>query len=235
MKKLAVALALLAAACASKPDATGGPAAPAGDPRLGELQTSMTELMERIDVLNDRVARLEQAAEQRVPATASTNQSAVQPPATRPADAPLLGSAPSARQTPAGVASRAVVNAQVADVYRNAIVLFGKNQLAASRAAFQQVYDSDPGGDLADNALFWIGETYFAAGKWSDAARFYKRVADDYAEQNKAPDALFKLALTYVKTGDLMLARTTLQDVVKRYPYSSTAASAKAELNRIKY
>jgi hypothetical protein len=63
MKKLIAAAALFAAACASSQtdDMTPAPrvveAAP--DPRVGELQTAMTEMLERIDVLNDRIARLE--------------------------------------------------------------------------------------------------------------------------------------------------------------------------------
>ena len=31
------------------------------------------------------------------------------------------------------------------------------------------------------------------------------------------------------------MARTTLQAVISRYPYSAPAAAAKTELNRIKY
>jgi tol-pal system protein YbgF len=97
------------------------------------------------------------------------------------------------------------------------------------------VYESDQQGDLADNALFWIGETYFAAKDYVNAMRFYARVTTDYADQNKAPDAMFKTALAQERTGDLALARRTLQQVIERYPYSSSASTAKQELQRIKY
>ena len=60
-------------------------------------------------------------------------------------------------------------------------------------------------------------------------------MSDEYGDQNKAPDAMYKLALTYEKTSDLAQARTILQEVIARYPYSAPAASAKTELNRIKY
>ena len=138
----------------------------------------------------------------------------------------------------AGGAMRSVAPlkaAGIADMYRNGIVLFGKKKYPAARAAFQQVFDADASGELADNALFWIGETYFAAADYNNAIRFYKRVADEYGDQNKAPDAMYKLAVSYEKTSDLALARTTLQEVIARYPYSAPASSAKTELNRIKY
>ena len=84
-------------------------------------------------------------------------------------------------------------------------------------ARFQAVFDSDPAGDLADNALFWIGETYFAAGDYTNAVRYYTRVVNEFSDQNKAPDAMFKIALAQARTGDLALARRTLQQVIERY------------------
>ncbi len=222
MNKLAAAAMLLGAACSTGGTATAPPkASPTSDSQqLAELRTSMTELLERLDVLNDRINRLEQSRE----AT----------PLPVPVPQPVT---PATTQVPAPVAvpSAAVTNAQIAQAYRDAIVLYGRNRMAESRAAFQKVFDADPHGDLADNALFWIGETYFSGGQYSDAMRFYGRVAREYADQNKAPDAMFKLALAYEKTSDLALAKKTLEDVIARYPYSGPASAAKAELKRIKY
>ncbi|MFZ2490795.1 MAG: tol-pal system protein YbgF, partial [Thermoanaerobaculia bacterium] len=133
------------------------------------------------------------------------------------------------------VQSAALRGADVAARYREAITLFAKQQYAEARRGFQAVFDSDPQGDLADNALFWIGETYYAAGDNNNALRFYRRVTAEFADQNKAPDALLKSALTLERTGDLALARTALQQVIERYPYSSSAATAKKELVRIRF
>jgi len=97
------------------------------------------------------------------------------------------------------------------------------------------VFDAEPTGQLADNALFWIGETYFAVGDYSNAMRYYERVTKEFAEENKAPDAMFKLGVAYAKSGDLGMARRTFDECIRKYPYSSAAASAKLELTRIKY
>ena len=228
MKKLLLcAAALLAVSCASTQD--DGPdlplpvAAPAPDPRIGELQTQLTELLERIDVLNSRIAQLEEGP----PAAPAPQQARTEP---RPVSAP----APAAQPGPARPQS-ALASAQIAESYRQAIILFGRGRHADARRAFEAVYESDSSGDLADNALFWIGETYFAAKDYTNAVRYYMRVVNDYSSQNKAPDALFKTAVVQARTGDLALARRTLQQVIERYPYSSSASSAKAELERIKF
>ena len=115
------------------------------------------------------------------------------------------------------------------------MMLYGRGRVTESRAAFQKVFDAEPTGELADNALFWIGETYFAAGNYAEAARYYRRVTTEFADQNKAPDALFKIAISHEKSGDLALARQTLRELIRDYPYSSAADSAKRELERIRY
>jgi tol-pal system protein YbgF len=225
MTRVAAAVLLLAAlGCASGGDTApvAAPAPDSVDARLHELQTSMTELLERIDVLNARLAEIE--AEREAPAP----RAAASTPAPQPAAA--AGMSPVQRAQ-----SRAVRSADLAEQYRSAIVHYSSGRIAEARAAFQGVLDADPSSELADNALFWIGETYYGAGDMANAITHYRRVGADYSDQNKAPDALYKLALAYAKTGDLVLARKTLQDVIARYPYSTAAASSRAELDRIKY
>lgn len=228
MRTLLAGAALLLAACASTPPADDLTQSPppqqqaAADSRVDAMQTALTELLERIDVLNDRIARLEESG-----AVAASQ------PAQRVASAPAPTSVPVQAQSAQPQA--ALVGAKRAEDYRKAIMLFGRGSYAEARPAFQAVYDSDPAGDLADNALFWIGETYFAARDYNNAMRFYGRVTSDYADQNKAPDALYKTALAQEKTGDLALARKTLQQVIDRYPYSTFASSAKQELQRIRF
>jgi tol-pal system protein YbgF len=225
---------MLAAACSSSRKTDELPAmvppaqplysTPTVESQVAALQTSMTELLERIDVLNARIAKLESGGQ----AIPPVQQSAAPAPSPRAATAPQPP--PQPKPKPAVVAS-----ADVADAYQKALMLIGQGKQADARAAFQQVFDADPNGQLADNALFWIGETYFAAGDYPNAMRYYQRVINEFPGENKAPDAMFKLAMAYVKTGDVGMARRTLGDCIKKYPYSAPAASAKLELQRISY
>jgi len=223
----AVVLVLCAAACSSsrKDDALPSTIPPpelhstaaVADPRIDQLQTTLTELLDRIDVLNARIAKLETS--QAAPQPATVNRQ----PATVPAS-------PQPSTTPAAIHS-----AQIADEYRRAIMLVSQNRPVDARAVFQRVFDEDPSGDLADNALFWIGETYYGGGDYHTAMRYYDRVVTEYPDQNKAPDALYKLGMAYVKTGDLAMAERAFNDCITKYPYSSPAATARMELKKIKY
>jgi tol-pal system protein YbgF len=243
MKNLAVlAVLMLSAACTSTMDDDGGPEPvttpqvvtdPALTQSMNAMQTQLTELLERMDVMNSRLAQVESGAV----AVAAAPAQAPAPAPARVVPQAASPQTPDTRHQPATnePPQRAVVGAQLAESYRQAIMLFGRGRHSEARRGFEAVFEADTGGDLADNALFWIGETYFAAGDLNNAVRYYTRVVNEYADQNKAPDAMFKTALAQAKTGDLALARRTLQQVIERYPYSSTASSAKAELQRIKY
>ena len=247
MKNLAVAAVLLLSfGCTSAGDAPEPVTVPqaAPDPRIGELQTAMTELLERLDVMNSRLARLEEtgavvSAPAAAPVQQTIRETVRETPRETPretvVEAPETTEMAAAPEAPAQPVQRALVGAKLAEDYRQAIMLFGRGRHADARRAFQQVFDSEPAGDLADNALFWIGETYYAAGDFTNAVRHYSRVVNEFSDQNKAPDALFKIALAQARTGDLALARRTLQQVIEKYPYSSTASSAKAELQRIRF
>ncbi|HYS54534.1 MAG TPA: tol-pal system protein YbgF [Thermoanaerobaculia bacterium] len=210
------AFCLLTLSCASSKQPADEPSlvpppqpasSPTVDKQLVDLQTSLTELLDRLDVLNARISKLEGGA----------------PPT------------PAATSTTAPARSPALHVADVAETYRRALMLFSQGKHAESRAMFQQVLDGDPTGQLADNALFWIGETYFAAGDYNKAMRFYERVTKEFATENKAPDAMLKLGVTYEKISDLGMARKTFEECIRKYPYSTAAASAKQELQRIKY
>ena len=192
------------------------PVSQSTDARLAELQTSMTELLERLDVLNARIAKLESGGQAPSPVPTPAPQAGLPAPHREPAPQPLE-------------------TAQIADNYRKALMLYGQARYADARGVFQQVFSADPNGQLADNALFWIGETYYAAADYTNAMKYYNRVISEFADQNKAPDAMFKMGLTFEKTSDLGMARRTFDDCIRKYPYSTAAASAKAELKRIKY
>ena len=174
-----------------------------------------------------RLAALESGAVP--PATPQTAAASSRPAAARTAPA-TTRPAPARTSAPARPASIAI-----GDQYKEAITLFGKGRLDDSRAAFEKILASDPGGDLADNALFWIGETHFVQARFTEAIAAYQRIVTEYAQQNKAPDAMLKIGMSQARLGDLGMARSTYEALLERYPYSTAAATARHEIERIRY
>lgn len=219
------ALALLLSACSNHPQPEPVPVIPPAfptDSQMKELQARIVELTDRLDVMNSRMQMLEAGA-------SSSHAAETRPPST----AQKAAVAPTSSSTAA--ATDRVRGANIADQYRKALTFYGQNRVDEARKLFLQILEADPSGDLADNALYWLGETHFAKADYSGAMSYYRKIVSEYPQQNKASDAMLKIGLAYVKLGDLALARTTFQQLVETYPYSTPAASARDELKRIKY
>ncbi len=238
MRNAAVALLLLAAlGCGTARDTVDEPipsrvaTVPTTDPRVSELQVLVSELIDQVEVLNARIKKMESGEpEVRQAARGTAEPQPVRQPVRQPAQTQARVPTPPTQQT------RPALSATSApDRYRDALVLFGKGQINDSRELFQQVFDADPNGELADNALYWIGETYFVSGRYREAIEQYRRIETDYSNQNKAPDAVLQLGLAQAKLGDLALAQRTLEGLINRYPYSTAANAAKAEIKRLRY
>lgn len=218
----ALTLALLVAGCASSPPpAPTTPRDPqaVSDPRVSELRILVSELVDRMEVMQARMSRMEDVL----------TQLAAESPAPRQ-DAPRRVGADGAAEI-----GRYLSASDAAESYREALVMFGRGQNNEARERFSAVYRTDPAGELADNALYWIGETHFVMNEFREAIRFYDRVVSNFPSQNKAPDALHRKSLALVKLGDLSLAKRTLETLIEQYPYSTAASAARRELERIRY
>jgi len=97
-----------------------------------------------------------------------------------------------------------------------------------------------PHTELTDNAYFWIGQGYYAAGEYKKAAFRFEDVLIRFPESDKAPGALLKeglsfLALARQGSPDATLddARLALEQVIHDYPDSREAGVAKKELAKL--
>jgi tol-pal system protein YbgF len=100
-------------------------------------------------------------------------------------------------------------------------------------AAFREVVTNYPTGDLAPNAQFWIGESYYTKGDLESAITAYRKVLSDWPQSRKAPDAMVKLGFSLSDLKRNGEARDMLQDVVRKYPGTSAAQLAADRLKRL--
>jgi len=100
-------------------------------------------------------------------------------------------------------------------------------------AAFREVVTNYPTGDLASNAQFWIGESYYTKGDLEGAITAYRKVLSDWPESRKAPDALVKLGFSLSDLKRTAEARNTLEDVIKKYPGTTASQLAAERLKRL--
>ena len=83
------------------------------------------------------------------------------------------------------------------------------------------------------NAQFWMGESYYTKGDLESAVTAYRKVLADWPAARKAPDAMVKLGFSLSdlkRTGE---ARSTLEEVVRKYPGTPAAQLAADRLKRL--
>lgn len=118
-------------------------------------------------------------------------------------------------------------------IYKKALASYKDKNYAKGISLFNSVVKNYPDHDLADNALYWVGECLYAQKKYSDAILAFKDVLGKYPEGSKVPDALLKTGYSYLAIDDKENAQLFLKKVVTNYPFSPAGNKAEATLKRI--
>jgi len=90
-----------------------------------------------------------------------------------------------------------------------------------------------PEGDLAGNAYYWLGEVYLVLPQLEQAKQAFSVVVSAFPMHRKAPDALFKLGVSYDRLQDPAKSEQYLNEVQLKFPESTAAKLAKSyKINR---
>ena len=115
-------------------------------------------------------------------------------------------------------------------LYQTSLRQFNEGSYEEALEGFQFFLDSGPSADLADNALYWIGECYYARGQYDLALATFQQVVAEYPDGNKIPDSLLKIGLTYERLNDLNQATEVLSSLIETYPLTDAARRATQRL-----
>jgi tol-pal system protein YbgF len=104
---------------------------------------------------------------------------------------------------------------------------------SGARAAFEKMVQLYPKSEQCDNALFWIGETYYREKNFEKAILEYQKIIDKYPKGNKFPAALLKQGLAFKEIRDDVNARLRLKQVIRDFPDSEEAKLAGQRLKEL--
>jgi tol-pal system protein YbgF len=97
---------------------------------------------------------------------------------------------------------------------------------------FKDFLTSYPSSPLAENAQYWLGESYYVTRDFDSASSAFKSVLSKWPDSRKAPDALLKLGYTQIAQNKASEGRATLSQVVQKYPGTDAAKLAADRLQR---
>jgi tol-pal system protein YbgF len=118
--------------------------------------------------------------------------------------------------------------------YNLAYLDYSKGEFDLARREFEAFLADNPTSELADNALYWIGECHVSLGQLEGAVTAFKRVATEYPNGNKAPSALYKLGMLYLRAGQTGEAERYFEEITMTYPDSEEAGLARERLLAIR-
>ena len=106
--------------------------------------------------------------------------------------------------------------------YDQAMNLMSRAQYAEASAAFRSYADANPGDtDLSPQAIHWVGNISFIRQDYASAARTFAEVLKKYPKSQRAPDAMLKLAQSFMAMGQKPEGCTTLGLIKSKYPNAS--------------
>ena len=119
------------------------------------------------------------------------------------------------------------------DNYQAAFELLKEQRYEPAAQAFQQFLKTYPDSELADNAQYWLAESYYVTQKFEQALSSFQTVINEYPRSRKVPDALLKMGYCNYELKRWDAARAALSKVQADYPETTAARLAGQRLERM--
>ena len=110
-------------------------------------------------------------------------------------------------------------------LYSAASDLRKQNRFNDAVAAFNLLLSRDAAGPYAPYCYYWLGELYMVTSppQVTLAKRNFIRLLSKHPTHVKVPDAMYKLGKLFAEQGETAKAKSTLNELIKKYPEKSAA------------
>ncbi len=140
---------------------------------------------------------------------------------------PVQATTPPAQSTPPAMQAN-----ERAD-YDQALAILREGRYDEAAQAFDRFLASYPGSSYADNASYWLGETYYVTRDFDRALAMFQGLTERYPNSPKAPDSFLKTGYIHYEKQEWAAARAALDTVVSGYPGTTAARLASDRLQRM--
>lgn len=197
--------------------------------RVGQIDERMQNTQGNIEQTNYRIDRLAQQvnALQREVETLRRALGASLPPGTGGDGSTVLQGEEINVQPPLGAP------ADPLETYAAAYRDYQRGTWDLAIEGFAEFVQQNPDSDLADNAAYWIGESYFSQKKYREAIQQFDEVITRYPRSDKVPAALLKKGYSYLEIGERAQGIVQLQYVIHEHPGSQEANLARQRLRSL--
>lgn len=206
--------------------------------RYEESNYQLTQLKDRLERINSDIDFRLKDLESKGGGTASAGSAfgpskgnAPVAPAAAPAAAAKAPEAPG--KAPEKVAALPA-NASPDKQYEHAFELLSKAEYDQAEKGFQDFLAKNKNHQLAANAQYWLGESYYARKKYAEAAQAFAEGVGKYPKSPKAADNLLKLGMSFQQLNKKTEACTAFTQLMTKFPEASANVKRRADTERRK-
>jgi len=137
----------------------------------------------------------------------------------------------------ASTTTATVVQASPAEekaAYDSAFSALKDLRYAESAQAFLDFTEQYPSSEYADNAQYWLGESFYAAGNYDLALNAFNGLLGDYPDSSKTADALLKIGYSHYEKKQWPQARAALEQVKAQYADTTLSRLAESRLRNMR-
>jgi tol-pal system protein YbgF len=149
---------------------------------------------------------------------------------TPPGSAPPAGAA-TAPDLPGGTRAAApggLLGGTASEQYNYALGLLKQADYAGAEQAMRAFMQAHPEHPKAGAAQYWIGETYFARGRFAEAAAAFAEGYRRYPKGSEAPEELLRLSMALARTKQKDNACVALAQLEREFPNPSVKIKEQA-------
>jgi tol-pal system protein YbgF len=194
-----------------------------------DFETSLAEMQQEIKILRANIEEDRQLLDKIADDVAVLKQdyeSKISPPDTKPGE--VVAIPPPTPVAPSFPEEEPQEDMEGA--YQKAYGTFKAGDYAGALRLFEAFLRIYPKSEYADNAQYWIGESYYKQEDYERAILEYEKVLQQYPKGDKVPAALLKQGFSFLNLGDQVDAKLLFQKVIQEYPQSPQAEIAARKL-----
>jgi tol-pal system protein YbgF len=117
--------------------------------------------------------------------------------------------------------------------YRDGLERYASRDYQRSAQSLRGFVAKNPRDALVPVAQYWLGEAYFAQGKYNEAILAYNEILVSHPKSDHVPAALLRQGDAFAETGDKIDARMIFQKLIDDHPNSVEAGRAKEQLRAL--
>jgi tol-pal system protein YbgF len=121
---------------------------------------------------------------------------------------------------------------QPQQLYEQAYGALLQKDYGAAEAGFEDFLKRHPNHQLAGNAQYWLGETFYVRGQFRAAAAAFLKGYQTYSRSPKAPECLLKLAMSLSRLGQKDAACSSYSELATKYPNPPAHVKSIAQAER---